>query len=61
MFHLAEVLGKTIGEIERMPASEMMEWGAYLNMKAKGQKPEMTPDEMMAAAQHITRGAARGT
>ena len=54
MFHLAETLGKTVADIEEMPAAEMLEWAAYFNLKAKGTKPEMSPDEMLSAARGIT-------
>ena len=54
MFHLAETLGKTIAEIEDMPAGEMLEWAAYFNLKAKGTKPIMSPDEILTAAKGIT-------
>ena len=54
MFHLAETLSKTVAEIEEMPAAEMLEWAAYLNLKAKGTKPEMSPDEILHAARGIT-------
>ena len=43
-----------------MSAYEMLEWAAYLNMKAKGTKPEMSPEELMGAARHITRHAKAG-
>ena len=42
-------------EIEQMPAAEMLEWAAYFNMKAKGTKPEMSPENLLSAAQNITR------
>ena len=45
-----------------MPAAEMLEWAAYLNLKAKGTKPIMNPDELLTAAKGITattRGRAR--
>ena len=54
MFHLAEMLGKTIAEIEGMPAAEMLEWAAYLNLKAKGTKPIMSPEQLLTAAKGIT-------
>jgi len=53
------LLGRTVAEIEQMPAAEMLEWAAYLNLKAKGTKPEMSPESLLAAAKHITR-ASRG-
>ena len=43
-----------------MSAREMLEWAAYLNMKAKGTKPDMSPDELMGAARHITRTSKAG-
>lgn len=54
MFHLALKLGKTVGEIRQMPASEFLEWAAYLNLQAKGKGAQQTPEEMMAVAR--TRG-----
>lgn len=61
MFQIAGELGVRIGDIERWPMSELLEWAEYEKIRAT--KPEQTADSMMRNAQFITarmKGKSRG-
>lgn len=53
MFHMAELMRVRIAEVEGWPNRELMEWAAYLRLKAKGGK-EMNPDQLLGMARTIT-------
>ena len=40
MFRLALRLGKTLGEIGKMPASELFEWMAFFNLVPHGERDD---------------------
>ncbi len=50
---LAERLGKTVGEIERIPARELIDWLSYDRAKVKG-GPQQTPAMMRAELQRAS-------
>lgn len=52
VFYLAKSLGKTVGEIEAMPALEFQEWVAFEQIQA-GTAPQ-TDDEMINVLKHMT-------
>jgi hypothetical protein len=42
LFHLAEKLGRTVGELEcEMSVSEFFEWSAFFDWRAKEEKKAM--------------------
>jgi|CZCB01.1.fsa_nt_gi hypothetical protein len=54
-YQLGEVLGKTIGEIEAMPASEFTGWAGYFLFKER----ERAKQEAIAKAKARAKGSGR--
>ena len=60
MYHVAEIVGCRIGEIEAWPIAELLEWADWEASKRTG-KAEQSPDDMLREAMRISRHGSKAT